>query len=288
MANKDFEAKDFFSFFFSDGWFWSGRSLVMWVSCASTAGTIIFSPTLCPVTVGDVFLANELDMVAHTGSITLQSWWPWHHCLLRWKHSLMRELTDWDQYVFFRIKTIVLLLCVCLVSNPNLFKPSHSSYGSWFHINDNKIPLHRCLRKYYILFLDKMSFWISEFLSIQTLRDTQWHWSVNSWSRVLCLSILFVSQLVYFSSFHFSPQLFHSLLGNTDKNSKKCMLLGHLIDHWPLNSILSLQVALAPRQAGLFNLFMSLSPCTQVTMFKQAESWFKAHNDISCRPSSPK
>lgn len=50
------------------------------------------------------------------------------------------------------------------------------------------------------------------------------------------------------------------------------MLLGHLIDHQLPNSILSLQVALAPRQAELFNLFLSLSLCTQVTMFKQAES----------------
>lgn len=50
------------------------------------------------------------------------------------------------------------------------------------------------------------------------------------------------------------------------------MLLGHLIDHQPPNSILPLQVALALRQAELFNLFLSLSRCTQVTMFKQAES----------------
>lgn len=77
-------------------------------------------------------------------------------------------------------------------------------------------------------------------------------------------------------------------LGNTDKHFKKCMLLGHLIDHRPSNSILPLQVALAQRQAELFNLFLSLSLGTQVTMFKQAESWFRVHNDISCRPSSPK
>lgn len=81
------------------------------------------------------------------------------------------------------------------------------------------------------------------------------------------------ARLVYLSSFHFSTQLFHSLrLGNADKHFKKCMLLGHLIDHRPPNSILPLQVALALRQAELFNLFLSLSPCTQVTMFKQAES----------------
>lgn len=99
----------------------------------------------------------------------------------------------------------------------------------------------------------------------------------------------FFARLVYLSFFHFSTQLFDSLrLGNTDKHSKKCMLLGHLIDYWAPNSILPLQVALAPRRAKLFNLFLSLSPCTQVTMFKQAESWFKVHNDISCRPSSPK
>lgn len=96
------------------------------------------------------------------------------------------------------------------------------------------------------------------------------------------------ARLVYLSCFHFSTQLFFSLwLGNTDKHFKKCMLLGHLIDHRPRNSILTLQVALALRQAELFNLFLSLSLCTQVTMFKQAESWFKVHNDISCRLSSP-
>lgn len=50
------------------------------------------------------------------------------------------------------------------------------------------------------------------------------------------------------------------------------MLLGHLIDHRPGNSILPLQVALASRQAELFNLFLSLYLRTQVTMFKQAES----------------
>lgn len=35
----------------------------------------------------------------------------------------------------------------------------------------------------------------------------------------------------------------------------------------------------------LINLFLSLYMCTQVTMFKQAESWFKPHNDISFKPS---
>lgn len=36
----------------------------------------------------------------------------------------------------------------------------------------------------------------------------------------------------------------------------------------------------------LLNLFVSLYLHTQVTMFKQAESWFKPHNDISFKPSS--
>lgn len=35
----------------------------------------------------------------------------------------------------------------------------------------------------------------------------------------------------------------------------------------------------------LINLFLSLYMCTQVTMFKQAESWFKPHNDISFKLS---
>ena len=171
-----------------------------------------------------------------------------------------------------------------LQSNPNLFQ-LNNSYGSWFLINDNKMSLHKCLTGYYILCLDKMH-WVSLHLI-----------TVGHIMTLICKSLFlgprFVhplnARLVYLSAFHFSTQLFHSLrLGNTDKHFKKCMLLGHLIDHRPPNSILTLQVALAQRQAELFNLFLSLSPCTQVTMFKQAESWFKVHNDISCRPSSPK
>lgn len=41
----------------------------------------------------------------------------------------------------------------------------------------------------------------------------------------------------------------------------------------------------ALRQLKLLNLFVSLYIHTQVTMFKQAESWFKPHNDISLEPS---
>lgn len=150
------------------------------------------------------------------------------------------------------------------------------------HINDNKISLHS---RYYILCLHKIH-WVSLHLI-----------TVGHIMILICKSSFlgppFVhplnAGLVYPSSFHFSTQLFCSLrLGNTDKHFKKCMLLGHLIDHRPPNSILPLQVAMALRQAELFNLFLSLSSCTQVTMFKQAESWFKVRNDISCRPSSPK
>lgn len=153
------------------------------------------------------------------------------------------------------------------------------------HIYDNKTSLRGRPSRYYILCFDKMH-WVSFHLI-----------TVGHVMTLICKSSFLGSQLfhplnarlVYLSSFHFSAQLFCSLrLGNTDKYFKKCMLLGHLIDHQPPNSILPPQVALAPRQAELFNLFLSLSPCTQVTMFKQAESWFKVHNDISCRPSSPK
>lgn len=162
---------------------------------------------------------------------------------------------------------------------------SNNSYGSWFHINDNKISSEKCLSWYFILCLDKIH-WVS--LHLITVGHI-----MTLISKSFFLGPRFVhslnARLVYLSSFHFSTQLFHSLwLGNTDKHFKKCMLLGHLIDHRLPNSILPLQVALASRQAELFNLFLSLSPCTQVTMFKQAESWFKVHNDISCRPSSPK
>ena len=153
------------------------------------------------------------------------------------------------------------------------------------HINDNKTPLHERLSRSYFLCFDK-THWVPLHLI-----------TVGNVMTLICKSSFLGPQfvhplnarLVYLSSFHFSAQLFHSLRrGNTDKHFKKCMLLGHLIDHRAPNSILPPQVALAPRQAELFNLFLSLSPCTQVTMFKQAESWFKVHNDISCRPSSPK
>lgn len=40
----------------------------------SDSGNNHFPPTWCPVTVGDVFLADVLDRAAHTGSITQQSW----------------------------------------------------------------------------------------------------------------------------------------------------------------------------------------------------------------------
>lgn len=74
----------------------------------------------------------------------------------------MREVTEWDRAVSFWISSAVLLFASSLtvvLSNPNLFK-LHSSYGSWFHINDNKMSLHKCLTEYYILFLDKMH-WVS-------------------------------------------------------------------------------------------------------------------------------
>lgn len=58
-----------------------------------------------------------------------------------------------------------------LLSNPNLFK-LNNSYGSWFHINDNKIPLHKCLMGYYILCLDKMHWVSSGEVSIWLLWDT--------------------------------------------------------------------------------------------------------------------
>lgn len=67
---------------------------------------------------------------------------------------------------------------------------------------------------------------------------------------------------------------------------KKCMLRGQLTDYCSRNSILQSQVSLALKQTQLINLFLSLYLHTQVTMFKQAESWFKPHNDISFKSSS--
>lgn len=162
---------------------------------------------------------------------------------------------------------------------------SNNSYGSWFHINDNKISSDKCLGWYYIWCLGEIHWVPLHLITVEHIMTLIWKSSFLGPCFVHPLN----ARLVYLSSFHFSTQLLRSLQrGNTDKHFKKCMLLGHLIDHRLPNSILPLQVALAPRQAELFNLFLSLSPCTQVTMFKQAESWFKVHNDISCRPSSPK
>lgn len=166
------------------------------------------------------------------------------------------------------------------ISEPHLFNLSNS-YTSWFHINDNKISLHKCLGGPGVRTLS----FFRRGLHLITVMTLIWKSCFGSFSKFVRL---LNARLVYLSSFHFSTRAFHSLrLGNTDKHFKKCMLLGHVIDHQPHNSILPRQVALAPRQAELFNLFLSLSRCTQVTMFKQAESWFKVHNDISCRPSSP-
>jgi len=86
MLRGDRGAKTVFFFFFFFGWFGSGRSPVMRVSCAPDSENNHLPPpplnpplsaspsTRCPVTVGGVFLADVLDRAAHAGSITRRSW----------------------------------------------------------------------------------------------------------------------------------------------------------------------------------------------------------------------
>lgn len=112
-------------------------------------------PAWCPVTVGDVFLADVLDRAARAGSITQQSWWPRHCCLLRCNGGGMREVTEWDRAVSSWIQSAALLLTVCPPHGGGPISPpappeSTRSDGSWFHISDNKTSLHKCLAETYI------------------------------------------------------------------------------------------------------------------------------------------
>lgn len=69
MAYGDFEAEVFFFF----GLVWKRKVTGDASVLRSDSGNNNFPPTWCPVTVGDVFLADVLDRAAHTGSITQQS-----------------------------------------------------------------------------------------------------------------------------------------------------------------------------------------------------------------------
>lgn len=117
-------------------------------------------PTLCPVTVADIFSRCSWQGGPHWLNYPAVPVTPtplFTRKRARQIDGLMREVTEWDQPDSFWLKSAVLSLSV--LSNRNLLK-LYNSYGSWFHINDNEISLHSCLREHYILLLDKMH-WVS-------------------------------------------------------------------------------------------------------------------------------
>lgn len=145
-------------------------------------------------------------------------------------------------------------LDVMALCSPHRDPWSHTS-SSWFLITDGEMGLHKCLADFlFCLQQTALGFCPSDYSG---------HDDIPPFS-----GLSLHARLVYPPASHFSTQLFDSLqLGNTDKHFKKCMLLGHLIDDQPLNSIVPLQVAAAHRQANS-STFSVLVPGSQVTMFK--------------------
>lgn len=138
VAHGDFEAQSplfFFFFFFFDGCSGSRRSVVMRLSCAATAGTIIF-----PLTVPSVFLAGVLDRVGPRR--------------LNYPAVLVTPPP-----VFTRSRRSRGTRAngpLFLDPNSSIFHLYHS-FGSGFHREDWKISLHKRGSADFILFLDQIS-----------------------------------------------------------------------------------------------------------------------------------
>lgn len=121
--------------FFFDGCSGSRRSVVMRLSCAAAAGTIIF-----PLTVPGVFLAGVLDRVGPRR--------------LNYPAVLVTP-----PLVFTRSRRS----CGTRANGPLFLDPNSSlfhlyhSFGSGFHREERKISLHKCGSADFILFLDQIS-----------------------------------------------------------------------------------------------------------------------------------